>query len=133
VACELRFTTYEEVERAELRVIKRDGRHESFDRQKLLASLVKACEKRPISFDALEAATAEIHAELDNLERKEIPSQEIGARVMEHLHAIDPVAYVRYASVYREFQEVGDFIEEIQLLERRPIRHPGQPEFFGKV
>lgn len=133
LACETRYTTYEELERAELRVIKRDGRHEPFDRQKLLGSLVKACEKRPISIEALEHAASEIHSELESIDRKEIHSQDIGGRVMEHLHALDPVAYVRYASVYREFQEVGDFIEEIQLLERRPIRHPGQPEFFPEV
>jgi len=131
LTCETRFTTYEQVERVELRAIKRDGRHEPFDRQKLLGSLVKACEKRPISLEAMESAVEQIQQEIEAGDDREVTTRFIGAKVMERLHAIDPIAYVRYASVYREFQEIGDFIDEIQSLERRVIRTPAQPEFFG--
>lgn len=130
LACEARFTTYEEIERIELRAIKRDGRHEPFDRHKLLNSISKACEKRPIGIEAMEKAVADIVAELEATQRREIPTRAIGAKVMERLHALDPVAYVRYASVYRQFQEIGDFIDEIQSFERRGVRTPAQPELF---
>jgi transcriptional repressor NrdR len=130
LTCESRFTTYEHIERVELRVIKRDGRHEPFDRRKLYASFEKACEKRPVGIEAIEASVEEIIHELEGGESREISSREIGARVMDRLHAIDPIAYVRYASVYRQFQEIGDFLEEIQSLERRAVRTPAQPELF---
>ena len=117
LACDTRYTTYEEIERVELRAIKRDGRHEPFDRHKLLTSLVKACEKRPIGMDQIERAVEELLHELESQQKREIPTRLIGAMVMEKLHAIDPIAYVRYASVYRQFQEIGDFIEEIQTYQ----------------
>ncbi len=117
--CLHRFTTYEEIERAELRVIKRDGRSEPFDRNKLVAGLTKACEKRPISFEAIEKAVEEIQNDLEANHGREIASSVIGGKVMEKLHALDEVAYVRYASVYRHFQDIGEFIDEIQSLERR--------------
>ena len=129
--CEVRFTTYEELERLEMRAIKRDGRHEPFDRQKLLGSFVKACEKRPIGLEEMEEAVADIIHELESVQEREVPTRMIGARVMEKLHGLDPVAYVRYASVYRQFQEIGDFIEEIQSFEKRAGRTPAQPEFFN--
>jgi transcriptional repressor NrdR len=128
--CETRYTTYEEIERIELRAIKRDGRHEAFERTKLLTSLVKACEKRPISIELLERAAAEIMQELEAEQTREISTKLIGAKVMERLHALDPIAYVRYASVYRQFQEIGDFIEEIQSYEKRSLRTGDQQELF---
>jgi len=131
LGCETRYTTYEEIERVELRAIKRDGRHEPFDRHKLLTSLVKACEKRPIGMDHIERAVEELLHELETEQKREIPTRVIGAMVMEKLHAIDPIAYVRYASVYRQFQEIGDFIEEIQTYkEKRSSRSSAQPELF---
>lgn len=128
--CGERFTTYEEIERLELRIMKRDGRHEPFDKQKLLSSFEKACEKRPIGLDLIEGLVEEIIQELDSDPRKEIPSKDVGLKVMEKLHGLDAVAYVRYASVYREFQEIGDFLEEIETMERRPVRSANQPELF---
>lgn len=128
--CETRYTTYEEIEHIELRAIKRDGRHEPLDRHKLLTSIVKACEKRPISMEVIERAVEEILHELEAEQKREIPTRTIGAKVMEKLHAMDPIAYVRYASIYREFQEIGDFIEEIQSYEKRNIRTTAQPELF---
>jgi len=131
LACETRYTTYEEIERVELRAIKRDGRHEPFDRHKLLTSLVKACEKRPIGMEQIERAVEELMHELESQQKREIPTRVVGAMVMEKLHAIDPIAYVRYASVYRQFQEIGDFIEEIQTYqEKRSSRSSAQPELF---
>ena len=111
IGCGHRYTTYEEVERADLRVAKRDGRSEVFDRHKLLTGMVKACEKRPVSVEALEREAEEIIRDLEMDFPKEIPSHVIGAKVMERLHALDPVAYVRYASIYRNFQDIGEFIE----------------------
>jgi transcriptional repressor NrdR len=128
--CEYRFTTYEQIERADLLVIKRDGRHEPFDRHKLSSGLVKACEKRPVSLDRLDQATEEIVQELETNFGREVHSREIGAKVMAKLHLIDEVAYVRYASVYRHFQDIGEFIDEIKMLEQRPKKDGLQRELF---
>jgi transcriptional repressor NrdR len=130
IDCSQRFTTYEEIERADLRVMKRDGRSEPFDRHKLLTGISKACEKRPVSREALEKAVEEIIQELEQGFQKEIPSHVIGARVMDKLHQLDEVAYVRYASVYRSFQDIGEFINEIQSLGRKHKRSALQPELF---
>ena len=130
LACEVRFTTYEQIERLEMRAIKRDERHEPFDRQKLLGSIAKACEKRPIGIEEMERAADEIILDLEAMQEREVPTRSIGARVMEKLHVLDPVAYVRYASVYRQFQEIGDFIDEIQSFEKRAGRTPAQTELF---
>lgn len=130
VDCGKRFTTYEEIERADLRVVKRDGRSEPLSKQKLLGGMIKACEKRPVSVEALEKAADEIVLELEVEFRREIPSHVIGAKVMDRLHQFDKVAYVRYASVYRDFQDIGEFLEEIQSLERRQKRSVQQPELF---
>lgn len=130
VGCENRFTTYEEIERADLRVVKRDGRSEPVSKSKLLGGMVKACEKRPVRVEELEVAADEIIQELGTEFHREIPSHVIGAKVMEKLHTVDAVAYVRYASVYRQFQDIGEFIDEIQSLERRPKRSSLQPELF---
>ncbi|MEI6714114.1 MAG: transcriptional regulator NrdR [Verrucomicrobiota bacterium] len=130
VGCGFRYTTYEEIERTELRVLKRDGRSEPLDRYKIIGGMMKACEKRPVSRAEVEKAAEEILAELESGYDRELPSQLVGAKVMEKLHALDGVAYVRYASVYRQFADIGEFIDEIQSLERRPKRSVQQPELF---
>jgi transcriptional repressor NrdR len=133
IACESRFTTYEQIERVELLAVKRDGRREPFDRQKLLGSLIKACEKRPISLDIMEESVHAIIIDLESGQDREISTKTIGAKVMERLHAVDPVAYVRFASVYRRFEDIGEFIEEIQSLERRAPVSEDQKELFNKI
>ena len=116
LGCQKRFTTYEHVEEQPLMVVKKDGRREPFDRHKLLAGLVKACEKRPVSMDDLEGLVDELERELSQQFEREVSSREIGERVMRRLHAIDPVAYVRFASVYREFKDVEQFMRELKDL-----------------
>ncbi len=130
VSCGHRFTTYEEVERGDLRVVKRDGSSEPFDKHKLLAGMLKACEKRPVTREMLERSVEEIVGSLEQDFSREIPWHIIGAKVMDKLHQLDEVAYVRYASVYRHFQDIGEFIDEIQSLERRAKPSSLQPELF---
>jgi transcriptional repressor NrdR len=130
IACEYRFTTYEEIERADVRVIKRDGRSEPLDRHKLLAGMTKACEKRPITLAQLEKTAEEIIQDLETNYGREVPSNLLGAKVMEKLHGLDDVAYVRYASVYRQFQDIGEFISEIQSLGKKVKAGSQQPELF---
>ena len=130
VKCGSRFTTYEEIERNDLRVVKRDGRNEALSKAKLLGGMIKACEKRPVSVELLEKAADDIVQELEIEFRREIPSSVIGAKVMDRLHHLDEVAYVRYASVYRHFQDIGEFIDEIQQLGRKAKRSTLQPELF---
>ena len=127
--CSYRFTTYEEIERSELRVIKRDRTHEPFDRRKLVSSLAKACEKRSISLVTLEEAVDEIVHEVETSGR-EIPSAAIGEKVLEKLRAIDEVAYLRYESVHRRFDQVDQFVDAIQALGRRIKPNPSQRELF---
>jgi transcriptional repressor NrdR len=133
LSCESRFTTYEQIERVEMLAVKRDGRREPFDRQKLLSSFIKACEKRPIPLETMEEAVQSIILDLESGQEREVSSRLIGAKVMERLHAMDPVAYVRFASVYRRFEDIGEFIEEIQSLERRSPASDDQKELFQKV
>lgn len=128
--CGYRYTTYEQIERTELRVIKRDGTRESLNREKLLGGLIKACEKRPVSMERLDRAVSEILTELHKDHLNEVPSASIGAKVMDKLHQIDPVAYVRYVSVYRQFENVSEFIAEIQSLTKRVARDRNQTSFF---
>ncbi|MBK1791463.1 transcriptional regulator NrdR [Persicirhabdus sediminis] len=128
--CGYRYTTYEQIERTELRVVKRDGARETVNREKLFRGLVKACEKRPVSMDRLDRAVEEILTDLHKDHLSEVPSSVIGAKVMSKLHQIDPVAYVRYVSVYRQFDDVGEFIREIQELEQRSARDVGQRKLF---
>jgi len=116
LGCGKRFTTYEHVEEQPLMIVKKDGRREPFDRHKLLAGLVKACEKRPVSMDDLERLVDELERELSQHFEREVPSREVGERVMKRLHALDPVAYVRFASVYREFKDVEQFLRELKDL-----------------
>ena len=130
IGCDYRFTTYEEVERADIRVIKRDGRGEPLDRHKLLAGMTKACEKRPISLAQLEKTAEEIIQDLETNHPREVSTSLVGAKVMEKLHGLDDVAYVRYASVYRQFQDIGEFISEIQSLGRKVKSGAQQPELF---
>ncbi len=130
LACEFRYTTYEEIERTELRVLKRDGRSEPYSREKLLSGMLKACEKRPVTRETLERSAESITQELEQDFQKEIPSHVLGSKVMEKLHELDEVAYVRYASVYRSFQDIGEFIDEIQMLGKRHKRSSLQPELF---
>jgi transcriptional repressor NrdR len=118
--CGLRFTTYERVQTRALMVIKRDGRREEFNRNKLQDSLTKACAKRPLPVGSIEKVIDDIEARLDNLGRAEIPSRVIGELVMEKLKELDRVAYIRFASVYRDFRDIESFKQEIEtLLERR--------------
>ncbi|MGA0846521.1 MAG: transcriptional regulator NrdR [Luteolibacter sp.] len=128
--CGYRYTTYEQIERTELRVVKRDGTREALHREKLMGGLVKACEKRPVSMEQLGRAVEEILTELHKDHLSEVPSSVIGAKVMDKLYQIDPVAYVRYVSVYRQFENVNEFIREIQSLTQRAARDPFQRRLF---
>jgi len=114
--CGHRFTTYEEVVKANLRVIKRDGRHEELDKKKLLNGLGRACEKRPISAQQIESLIDSIINELEAEYEREIPSTAIGKKIMERLEKLDEVAYVRFASVYRRFRDVNQFLSEVEGL-----------------
>lgn len=116
VACSFRFTTYEEVERAGLVVLKRDGRREEFSKVKLLSGIKKACQKRPISPKVIEDLVEKIANEVTDKYEREVPGQVIGKLVMDELRQIDQVAYVRFASVYRRFQEATDFVHEVKKL-----------------
>ena len=114
--CAKRFTTYEMVEDLPLRVVKKDGRRMAFDRSKILNGLMKACEKRPISLDVLEDTADKVEKELRNSMEREIPSRVIGEVLMKHLKNLDHVAYVRFASVYREFTDIDNFMQELEAL-----------------
>ena len=119
VACGYRFTTYEEVERAGLLVLKRDGRREEFSKAKLLSGLKKACQKRPISPKVIEELVERIVNDITDKYDREVPAEVIGKLVMDGLRSIDDVAYVRFASVYRRFQEATDFVHEVKKLESK--------------
>lgn len=119
IACSHRFTTYEEINRVDLHVIKRDGRHELLDRQKLFNGISKACEKRPISSELIHETVNELIEELETEYSREIPHKVIGEKVMRKLHDLDEVAYVRYVSVYRQFHDVTEFLHEIKSIEKR--------------
>jgi len=114
--CKKRFTTYEYIEKTPLRVIKKDSRREPFDRNKLLAGIVKACEKRPVSIERLEKLVNLIEISLQKDFQREVRSKAIGELVMKKLHDIDEVAYVRFASVYRQFKDVNQFMKELKHL-----------------
>ncbi|NBW95520.1 MAG: transcriptional repressor NrdR [Planctomycetia bacterium] len=122
VACRRRFTTYERVERQLLSVVKKGGDREPFDRDKIKRGLAKACWKRPVTEDDIEAVVAALEAELYGMYENEVPSRVLGERLMELLRGLDQVAFVRFASVYREFQDVRDFVEELgpMLASRKP-------------
>ena len=120
LSCGKRFTTYEIVERVPMVVVKKDGSRQTFDRGKILGGLIKACEKRPVPMDTLERAASRIEQKLVNSMDREIPSVRIGELVMEELKDIDQVAYVRFASVYRQFKDLDSFMDELnRLLEKK--------------
>lgn len=116
IACERRFTTYEQIEEIPVMIIKKDGRRELFNRDKVRIGIQKACEKRDISMNVIEDFLDELERDLKETEEKEIPSQVVGEKIMGRLHDLDDVAYVRFASVYREFKDVNDFISELKRL-----------------
>ena len=116
LACQRRFTTYEVMERLPLVVVKRDGSRQTFDKNKLINSMLKACEKRSVALNDLEKIADDIEQELQNELEREIPTSEIGEMVMKRLKDLDEVAYVRFASVYRQFKDINTFMEELTRL-----------------
>lgn len=120
-ACGYRYTTFEKVEEMPLIVVKKDGSREEFSREKVLRGLIRACEKRPVPLEVLEELVFSIEKDLRRIGNAEVKSEEVGEMVMEGLAAIDEVAYVRFASVYRQFKDITVFIEELKdLLKRNP-------------
>ncbi len=117
--CKKRFTTYERAEALDLVVIKKDGRREKFDRNKIKAGIVRSCHKRPISTEQIDNFVAEVEMELRGLEETEIPSNKIGEIIMEKLKKLDKIAYVRYASIYKEFDTPKDFAKEVEKLSKK--------------
>ena len=118
--CKRRFTTYEYIEDIPLMVIKKDGRREAFDRNKIISGILKACEKRPVSMEKVEGIVDRVEKDLQKNFDKEVKAQDIGELVMDHLHKLDEVAYVRFASVYRQFKDINHFMKELKdLLGRR--------------
>ena len=125
VSCGRRFTSYETIEEIPYMVVKNDDRREAFDRKKLRAGLVKACEKRPVAAARLDAIVDEIETLLHETEEREMPTARIGALVMERLRELDKVAYVRFASVYRKFEDVDEFLHELKsLIDRAETKVP---------
>ena len=121
--CAFRFTTYEYIERAPMMVVKRDGRREQYSREKLLTGLLKACEKRPVSREQLEKIVDEIEAAIFGKFKNEVKSTELGNLVIDRLQGLDEIAYVRFASVYRQFKDINQFMSEVKgLLDRQKDR-----------
>jgi len=118
LSCKRRYTTYERIEESLPMVVKKDGRREPFDRTKILSGLKKACEKRPISVATIEAVTDRIEKRIQEMGETEIPSRAVGEEIMKELHNLDQVAYVRFASVYREFKDIDQFMDELKALAR---------------
>jgi transcriptional repressor NrdR len=125
LSCRRRFTTYERIEEELPLVVKRDGRREPFDRQKILSGILKACEKRPVSYASIQRVVDTLEGEFQASGEKEISSIQVGERVMASLLDLDDVAYVRFASVYRQFKDISQFVEEIKtLISESPDRPP---------
>ena len=123
--CKRRFTTYERVEETLPMIVKKDGRREVYDRMKIVSGLKKACEKRPVSSEQIEHMTDHIESALQERGEKEVPSSVIGESIMRELHKVDKVAYVRFASVYRDFKDVSEFMNELEeLIKARKSRKP---------
>lgn len=118
--CRRRFTTYEKAEQAPLKVIKKDGTRTPFDREKVRSGILKACHKRPVESDKVDRLVADIEADVFDSFEREVPSREIGERVSTALKELDEVAYLRFASVYKEFQGASDFAEQLQPILRGP-------------
>jgi len=116
LGCSRRFTTYERIEEILPSVVKKDGRREPFDRKKILEGLTRACQKRPVSAAQIEALISAVERQVQELGEKEVPSRVVGEAVMRRLRELDPVAFVRFASVYRAFEDVGDFMSELEGL-----------------
>lgn len=120
VSCGRKFTTYERVEEISVMVIKKDGSRQVFDRKKVMNGIIRACEKRPVTVEQMEKAVNSIELQIHNKMKKEITSYEIGELVMDSLKGLDDVAYVRFASVYRQFKDLNTFVDELQkLLEKK--------------
>lgn len=115
-SCGKRFTTYERVDMPDLRIVKKDGRREPYDRNKILKGITKSCEKRPISSEQINKTIEEIEAELYKMESNDIPSHVLGDLVMKHLKKLDEIAYIRFASVYRQFKDIHDLEKELKSL-----------------
>ena len=126
--CGRRFTTYEKIEETPLRVVKKDGAREKFERRKILGGMLKACEKRPVSIVRLDEITRKIEDRITERFDKEVPARYIGQQVMRELKKLDKVAYVRFASVYRDFQDLDDFVEEVEKARGSPRK----PKTRGK-
>jgi transcriptional repressor NrdR len=116
LTCSRRFTTYEHIEEIPIMIIKKDGRRELFNRDKVRSGMLKACEKRNISMNSIEEFIDDMERDLREAEEKEIPAAVIGEKIIAKLHELDDVAYVRFASVYREFKDVNDFVSELRKL-----------------
>ena len=116
IPCSRRFTTYEHIEEIPIMIIKKDGRREVFNREKVFSGIKKACEKRNISINTIDDYVNELEHDLRETGEKEIPSKVIGEKIMHVLHELDDIAYVRFASVYREFKDVNDFVSELKTL-----------------
>ncbi|MCL2843616.1 MAG: transcriptional regulator NrdR [Oscillospiraceae bacterium] len=116
LSCQKRFTTYETMERLPLMVAKKDGTRQVFDKEKLVTGLTRACEKRPVSTEAIEAVARDIEQELQNRMEREVTAMQVGELVMDRLRDLDDVAYVRFASVYRQFKDIGTFLDEVNKL-----------------
>ncbi len=116
IPCSRRFTTYEHIEEIPIMIIKKDGRREVFNREKVFSGMKTACEKRNISINTIDDYVNELEHDLRETGEKEIPSKAVGEKVMQTLHALDDIAYVRFASVYREFKDVNDFVSELKTL-----------------
>jgi transcriptional repressor NrdR len=114
--CKKRFTTYEKIETRDLRVIKKDGRREAFDPEKIKKGLLRACEKRPVSIEQIEKIVYEIENKLQTSNKKEVKTETVGEMIMKALKKLDKIAYIRFASVYRDFKDIGDFKKELKEL-----------------
>ena len=126
-ACGRRFTTYERMEQVLLRVVKKNGQREPFNRAKLLDGLMKACEKRPVATELLEEEALRIETELHGQYDREVPSSVVGEKVINLLRELDQVAYIRFASVYRNFKDVSEFVEEAAPMMKESKKHPTHP------
>lgn len=126
--CKRRFTTYERIEELLPLIVKKDGRREAFDREKVIAGLKKACEKRPVSVDQLEGVVNALESRLQEMGEKEVPSDVIGEQLMRELAELDQVAYVRFASVYRSFRDISEFMDELKELIADPARGKRTPK-----
>lgn len=132
LGCERRFTTYEKIDEIPYMVVKKDGRREKFERQKILNGLLKACEKRPISITKLAAIVDKVEARLADNSERELSTTDVGEILMEELRGLDKIAYVRFASVYRDFQDEQAFLSELQVLLRTRMGEGGRDSLYSR-